>query len=94
MRSLSFLGWALLAACSPKNVYTDDLDTADSLVDSQDTGEVPVPSFEGIWKGNELRFLTRNGGFDENGNPIVRYTVLLLGYYYFALVYDDFDVFF
>jgi len=70
MRSLSFLGWALLAACSPKNVYTDDLDTADSLVDSQDTGEVPVPSFEGIWKGNELRFLTRNGGFDENGNPI------------------------
>ena|GEM_PF-4064126 len=70
MRSLSLLVCASLAACSPKNVYTDALDTADSQVDSQDTGEIPVPSFEGIWKGNELRFLIRNGGFDENGNPI------------------------
>ena len=64
--NLVLIGASVLA-CTPTSLPTDNIDTQDS----GETGEIdPGPSFEGVWESTELRFLVRDGGFDENGTAL------------------------
>ena len=67
------MNWKLLAlsvaaiACSSEPInYVEDTGE-----EAEDTSETPAePSFAGVWESNEMRFIIRNGGFDENGGVV------------------------
>ena len=58
---------ALAAACSSEPInYVEDTGE-----DSEDTSELEAEtSFSGVWEASEMRFVIRNGGFDENGGVV------------------------